>query len=219
MNTTLARITLRGLVAVALLGSFGLVQSQTFIHPGALSTSADFARMTAKVNANVQPWLNGWNKLLANSHSSSTYALRGPVDTVYRGTGSPENYSKLYNDIAAVYQNSLRWRIKGDGRVRQQGGGDHGRVVRHADEHSRQCGSVARRRHLWLRIRVRGREYARLRRLVCGELYPVPKHDEERVLSDESRFPRPAQRRLHHQLLGELGSMQHRFDHRDRGAL
>jgi hypothetical protein len=114
MNTTLARITLRGLVAVALLGSFGLVQSQTFIHPGALSTSADFARMTAKVNANVQPWLNGWNKLLANSHSSSTYALRGPVDTVYRGTGSPENYSKLYNDIAAVYQNSLRWRIKGD---------------------------------------------------------------------------------------------------------
>ncbi len=114
MNTALAGISLRGLLAVALLGSPGTVQSQTFVHPGALNTSADFARMAAKVNANAQPWLSGWNKLLANSHSSSTYGLKGPVDTVYRGTGSPENYSKLYNDIAAAYQNSLRWRIKGD---------------------------------------------------------------------------------------------------------
>jgi hypothetical protein len=114
MNTTRAGITLRGFIAVALLGSFGVVRSQTFIHPGALSTSADFARMTAKVNAGAQPWLDGWNKLLANPHSSSSYVMKGPVPIVYRGSGTPENYSKLYNDIAAVYQNSLRWRIKGD---------------------------------------------------------------------------------------------------------
>lgn len=85
-----------------------------FVHPGALHTSADFSRMTTQVNASAQPWLDGWNKLVANSHSSSGYTLQGPVATVYRGSGSPENYSKLYNDIAACYQNSLRWRIKGD---------------------------------------------------------------------------------------------------------
>jgi len=92
-----------------------LVQSASaFVHPGALNTSADFTRMTTQLNANAQPWLDGWNKLLANSHSSSSYTLQGPLSIVYRGSGTPENYNKLYNDIAAAYQNSLRWRIKGD---------------------------------------------------------------------------------------------------------
>jgi hypothetical protein len=86
----------------------------TFIHPGMLHTEADFIRMQTMVNAQVDPWLAGWNKLLANSHSFSTYSMKGPVDTVYRGSGTPENYSKLYNDIAAAYQNALRWKIAGD---------------------------------------------------------------------------------------------------------
>jgi hypothetical protein len=97
-----------------IMASLRFAGAQAFVHPGALSASADFLRMTAKVKANAQPWLSGWNKLLANSRSSSIYAMKGPVSIVYRGSGSPENYSKLYNDIAAVYQNSLRWRIKGD---------------------------------------------------------------------------------------------------------
>lgn len=86
----------------------------TFIHPGMLHTQADLIRMQTMVNAGTDPWLSGWNKLTANSHSLSTYAMKGPVDTVYRGSGSPENYSKLYNDIAAAYQNALRWKINGD---------------------------------------------------------------------------------------------------------
>ncbi len=88
--------------------------AHAFTHPGMLHTATDFSRMTTKVNASAQPWLNGWNKLVANSHSSSGYVMQGPVSIVYRGTGSPENYSKLYNDIAAAYQNALRWKIKGD---------------------------------------------------------------------------------------------------------
>jgi len=69
--------------------------------------------MKTNVDANAAPWKAGWDKLVANSHSSSTYALRGPADTVYRGTGTPENYSLLYNDIAAAYANALRWKIAG----------------------------------------------------------------------------------------------------------
>jgi hypothetical protein len=85
-----------------------------FVHPGLLHTEADFIRMQTMVSAGTEPWLSGWNKLTANSHSSSTYVMKGPVDTVYRGSGSPENYSKLYNDVAAAYQNALRWKINGD---------------------------------------------------------------------------------------------------------
>ena len=84
-----------------------------FVHPGMLHTAADFTRMTQKVNTGSQPQLSGWDRLLANPHSSADYHMRGPVDTIYRGKGSPENYHLLYNDIAAAYQNALRWKIAG----------------------------------------------------------------------------------------------------------
>ena len=95
------------LLSSALLTS---TQAQPFVHPGMLHKQSDFDRVRAQVNANAQPWLSGWNKLKANPHSAGTYAAR-PVDTVYRGTGTPENYSRLYNDAAAAYALALRWRI------------------------------------------------------------------------------------------------------------
>src|ERR1041385_1702434 len=102
------------ILAMLCLGSSNSLFGQAFYHPGCLEGSADFARMSTKVALGESPWIDGWNKLTANSPSSSAYKLRGPVSIVYRGTGSPENYSKLYNDIAACYQNSLRWKINGD---------------------------------------------------------------------------------------------------------
>jgi hypothetical protein len=53
----------------------------TIKHPGMLHTAADFTRMTTNVNAGNEPWLSGWNKLVANGHSSSTYNPR-PVVTI-----------------------------------------------------------------------------------------------------------------------------------------
>jgi len=88
----------------------------TIVHPGMLHSAADFARMTNKVNAGAQPWLDGWNKLVTNGHSASTYVAR-PVDTIVRGRqsdGKPENYMLACQDAAAAYQNALRWKIKGD---------------------------------------------------------------------------------------------------------
>jgi hypothetical protein len=78
-----------------------------------LHTDADFARMEAKVNAGTIPWITGWDILTANSHSSTSY-VPNPQVTVYRGTGYPENYGTLYNDVAAAYALGLRWKISGN---------------------------------------------------------------------------------------------------------
>ncbi|MDN0200566.1 alginate lyase family protein [Streptomyces sp. S.PNR 29] len=84
----------------------------TFTHPGMLHNWGDINRAKVRVAAGDEPWLSGWNRLTANSHSQSTWTAR-PQATVYRGTGYPENYSILYNDIAAAYQNALRWQVAG----------------------------------------------------------------------------------------------------------
>jgi hypothetical protein len=85
---------------------------QGFVHPGLLHRQADLDRMEAKVAAGAEPWLSGWKRLAANSHSAATYAAR-PVDTLYRGTGTPENYARLFNDAAAAYALALRWHVSG----------------------------------------------------------------------------------------------------------
>ncbi|MEU8108253.1 AbfB domain-containing protein [Nonomuraea muscovyensis] len=83
-----------------------------FRHPGLLHTQADFDRIAAAVRAGAQPYRAGWEKLVANGRSRSTWRAR-PLETVVRG-GTGQNYSQLYNDVHAAYQNALRWRISGD---------------------------------------------------------------------------------------------------------
>jgi hypothetical protein len=72
--------------------------------------------MKAKITAGAEPWTSGWNRLVANSHSSLTWTAR-PTATVYRGANgtNPENYAQLFNDAAAAYALALRWKISGDG--------------------------------------------------------------------------------------------------------
>ncbi|GCB45067.1 alginate lyase family protein [Streptomyces sp. NL15-2K] len=84
----------------------------TFTHPGMLHNWGDINRAKVRVAAGNDPWLSGWNKLVANSHSQSTWVAR-PQSIVYRGSGTSNNYTILYNDIAAAYQNALRWQIGG----------------------------------------------------------------------------------------------------------
>ncbi|MFF9036199.1 alginate lyase family protein [Streptomyces sp. NPDC014892] len=84
-----------------------------FAHPGLLHTTADLARMAAKVKAGARPYTAGFAKLTANPHSQSSWTPR-PAATVYRGGGSPQNYAQLYKDIHAAYQNALRHRITGE---------------------------------------------------------------------------------------------------------
>ncbi|MFC3491387.1 alginate lyase family protein [Glycomyces rhizosphaerae] len=109
-----------GGLAVAGAGGLGIAAAQDeaddvtaqATHPGLLHTQADFDRMKAKVDGGVEPWVAGWNRLTANSHSQSTWAAR-PTAIIIRG-GDGQNYPQLYNDIHAAYQNALRWKVSGD---------------------------------------------------------------------------------------------------------
>jgi hypothetical protein len=68
--------------------------------------------MAEHVAAGDEPWLSGWNRLTANSHSAAGWAP-DPRETIIRG-GDGQNYPTLYNDVHAAYQNALRWKITGD---------------------------------------------------------------------------------------------------------
>jgi hypothetical protein len=109
--------TAGGLTAALALGATATATTAdaapaTFTHPGMLHNWGDINRAKVRVAAGDNPWLSGWNKLTANSHSQSTWTAR-PQSVIYRGSGTPENYSLLYNDIAAAYQNALRWQVAG----------------------------------------------------------------------------------------------------------
>ena len=88
------------------------------VHPGGLHITEDFNRIKSRIAANAEPWISGWNKLIANSHAQLTYSP-GAVIKLVRGGSSREepdadNYSKAFNDVAAAYQTAIRWKITGD---------------------------------------------------------------------------------------------------------
>lgn len=69
--------------------------------------------MRAKVKAGAAPYTAGYAKLTANRHAQTGW-VANPQATIYRGAGSPQNYTILYNDIHAAYQNALRYQVSGD---------------------------------------------------------------------------------------------------------
>jgi hypothetical protein len=89
--------------------------NQPFVHPGLLHSREDFDRMRIGVNQGDQPWTAGWQLLLHNSHASLAWKPN-PQKIVYRGFDGThaENYSALFNDVAAAYALALRWKISGD---------------------------------------------------------------------------------------------------------
>jgi hypothetical protein len=87
-------------------------------HPGGLHIAEDFTRIKAALAGSSEPWVSGWNKLIANSHAQLSY-MANPVVKLIRGGSSREepeadNYSRAFNDVAAAYQTGLRWKISGD---------------------------------------------------------------------------------------------------------
>lgn len=95
-----------------------LAPSVAMKHVGGLHTQADFDRIKAKIAASTDPWISGWNKLIANSHAQSTYTPNPTVKLIRGGSSAeepePDNYSRAMNDVAAAYQLGLRWKISGD---------------------------------------------------------------------------------------------------------
>ena len=96
--------------------NFVQLKSQPFVHPGMLHTESDLIRMQNKVSLSLQPWKGSWDRLVSNGHSSSGWGIQLGTDTViYRGSDGvhAENYTRMYNDVAAAYANALRWKIAG----------------------------------------------------------------------------------------------------------
>lgn len=81
-------------------------------HPSLLHTEDDFARMREKVRAGEQPWTGSWDKLVRSRNSQSNWGPRATSVIIRGGTG--DNVGLLYNDVAAAYQNALRWKISDD---------------------------------------------------------------------------------------------------------
>ncbi|HEU0185818.1 MAG TPA: LamG-like jellyroll fold domain-containing protein [Blastocatellia bacterium] len=79
----------------------------TFIHPGGLHTQADLDRMRIKVAEGAQPWLAGWQRLIADPDAQNTYT---PAPRANMG-GSRQRASR---DAHAAYLNTIRWHISGD---------------------------------------------------------------------------------------------------------
>ncbi|SDP36491.1 Alginate lyase [Streptomyces sp. cf386] len=100
-----------GASAAALTGAPAEAAPATFTHPGMLHAYGELNRAKVRVAAGNEPWLSGWNRLTANSHSASTWQPN-PQATIIRG-GTGQNYGILYNDIHAAYQNALRWKVAG----------------------------------------------------------------------------------------------------------
>lgn len=97
---------------------FPIDQSKTFVHPGMLHSQSDFDRIKAKVDAGTQPWMDGWNMLINNSHAQLSYNPN-PVVKLIRGGRSreepdPDNYAHAFHDVAAAYQCAIRWKVTGD---------------------------------------------------------------------------------------------------------
>lgn len=86
-------------------------QDSKFVHPGVIHTQADLDRIRTKVEANEQPWAEGYAGFSFELHSSATYPMQGPMATIVRGPALPSQWE---NDCAGAWQNAMMWYITGD---------------------------------------------------------------------------------------------------------
>ncbi len=85
----------------------------TFVHPGLLNTAADYVRMRNNVALGVNPWATGYSALTANWMGNNPNWSPHAQATITR-SGTTNDTSRLYNDIAVAYGCALRWKVSGD---------------------------------------------------------------------------------------------------------
>jgi hypothetical protein len=89
------------------LSAIAVVAGQPFVHPGGLHTRADLERMRTNVLAGNSPWIEGWNKLIADPQAQSNWKSAARANM-----GDSRQRADL--DAHAAYLNALRWYISGD---------------------------------------------------------------------------------------------------------
>ena len=82
-------------------------QARDFVHPGGLHTQADLDRMKAKVAAGAHPWIDGWNRLIADPKAQNTYKASPQANMGV-------SRQRAQNDATSAYLNAIRWYVSGD---------------------------------------------------------------------------------------------------------
>lgn len=97
---------------------FTLPAQAAFIHPGLLHTREQLDFVKAKVQAQEQPWLSGYEQLCRHPQSSYSYAIKGGYAVVGRGNRQGDNMhkSEFDADCNAAHYNALMWCLTGDRR-------------------------------------------------------------------------------------------------------
>ncbi|HYD84453.1 MAG TPA: alginate lyase family protein, partial [Opitutus sp.] len=98
---------LRFLIGLVFAGALQSVTFAAFVHPGGLHTLADLDRMRDKVAAGESPWIDGWNRLIADTPTLLAY---NPSPSANMGS-SRQNCSR---DAHAAYNAIIRWYVSGD---------------------------------------------------------------------------------------------------------
>jgi len=79
-----------------------------FVHPGIYHNAADLAFMRQKITAQAEPWLSGWKKLQADTHSQVTWSPHA----VAEWDANADSY--MHGDAMAVYSHALEWAMTGN---------------------------------------------------------------------------------------------------------
>ena len=91
-----------------------MVTNSLFVHPGVVHSLIDLERMRTNVLAGNYPWYIGYTNMIADSHSSSSYPMEGPMGIIWRDAVVPALPSQFQDDCGAAYQNALLWYLTGD---------------------------------------------------------------------------------------------------------
>ncbi len=86
--------------------------AMAFAHPGTLHTQEDLDRMKAKVEAEEEPWLSGYEMLLSSPYNNLGWPAYD-VEYIVRGD-SGNNYTRSQQDAQLIYTLALIWHLTGD---------------------------------------------------------------------------------------------------------
>src|SRR5690349_3813423 len=107
-------------VIVLAAGFPNTVKGQTFVHPGAISTQADFDRIKAEVASGQWPWYDSY-QTLSNDWLCSLGHVWNHIPIIYRADPTyGSNYSYAQTDAICIYYLALKWRITGDTRYAEK---------------------------------------------------------------------------------------------------
>jgi hypothetical protein len=97
----------QSLVLFAIMVSAVAAWARPFVHPGGLQTAADLERMKTNVLAGNHPWIDDWQRLLADPQARSNWR---PAAHANMGVSR----QRADEDAHAAYLNTLRWYVSGD---------------------------------------------------------------------------------------------------------